>query len=447
MQICIWEPSKGSVINTIYGHMDTVKSIAFNPNSDNVALPILASAGDYSVRLSDPRPTQKADILSLSLHAPGKEVEAVSISPDGSLLVTGGRDGKLILMNLHVPSVVPRTETRTTTSSTVRHSCEILEQSRMRSISDPTDTLSEGSTTELENLRTPWPEADELKFQEMSKPDPKRSSRHIKRNPDIAAVVTLRRTHDKRIKDKVVDIPTMIAHLSARASIIEDPNSSSSSNSSSESDDDSADSEDLERRFLVNVSERANQFMKQENMVQNTRAENAPPPPPQKLSLLPDEAVGRLKENRNVFEKREAVKERTTSLFDDDTMDSVVLLMKSYLDENKPSVTTAPGQSDKVEQDYLHQIGGLIPGEGAEDPDSLNSSSASADFVSDSHHHASGHYSLSPERPNTDLDRERTASDSHQSATSSTDDKRPSLKSISSASGNEYGDEVPLSMI
>ena len=433
LQICIWEPSKGSVINTIYGHTDTVKSIAFNPNSDNVALQILASAGDYSVRLSDPRPTQKADILSLSPHAPGKEVEAVSISPDGSALASGGRDGQLILMSLNVPSVIPRTEIKTTTSATVRHSCEILEQSRMRSTSDPPDTPSDGSTTELENVRM-VPETEEVAK------DSRRRSRHIERKPDIAAVVTLRRTHDKRLKDKVVDIPTMIAHLSARASmIIEDP-SSSSSESNSESDDDSADSEDFESQFLVSVSERANQFMKQEKTVQSAKNEHAPPPP-QKLSLLTNEAVGRLKENRSVFEKRETDKERRKiSLFEDNTMDNVVLLMKNFLDENKPAATD---ESNKVERDYLHHAGA---GEALsqEDSDSLDSSSASVNSAPESRHHASGHYSLSPEHPNSE---ERTISEDLQSNTSMADDKRQSLKRGSSASGNEYGDEVPLSMI
>ena len=164
------------------------------------------------------------------------------------------------------------------------------------------------------------------------------------------------------------------------------------------------------------------------------------PPPPQKLSLLPNEAVGRLKENRSVFEKREMEKERKTSLFEDNTMDSVVLLMKNFLDENKP---TATDQSDKVERDYLHHTG---EGEALsqEDSDSLDSSSASVDSVPGPHHHASGHYSFSPEHPNSE---ERTISEGHQSATSIADDKRQSLKRGSSASGNEYGDEVPLSMI
>ena len=358
-------------------------------------------------------------------------MEAVSISPDGSALASGGRDGQLILMSLNVPSVIPRAQT-ITTSATVRHSCEILEQSRMRSTSDSPDTPSDGSTTELENLRM-VPETEEVAK------DSRRRSQHMERKPDIAAVVTLRRTHDKRLKDKVVDIPTMIAHLSARASmIIEDP-SSSSSESNSESDDDSADSEDFESQFLVSVSERANQFMKQEKTIQDATNVHAPPPP-QKLSLLPNEAVGRLKENRSVFEKREMEKERKTSLFEDNTMDSVVLLMKNFLDENKP---TATDQSDKVERDYLHHAG---EGEALsqEDSDSLDSSSASVNSAPEPRHHASGHYSLSPECPNSE---ERTISEGRQSATSMADDKRQSLKRGSSASGNEYGDEVPLSMI
>ena len=395
------------------------------------------------MRLSDPRPTQKADILSLSPHAPGKEVETVSISPDGSTLASGGRDGQLIFMSLNVPTVIPRAVTKAMrTSDTVRHSCEILEQSRMRSASDPTDTPpSEGSTTELESANTRLvPEREEVaKALSTSR---KRLSRHIERKPpDIAAVVTLRRTHDRRLKDKVVDIPTMIAHLSARASMIIENPSSSSSESNTESDDDSADSEDYESQFLVNVSERANQFMKQEKTVQGTAKEQhaSPGPPPQKLSLLPNEALGKLKENRSVFEKRETEKERKTSLFEDNTMDSVVLLMKNFLDENKP-----PTDHAQIEQEYLH-----CPHErkvlSQEDADSLDSSSASVDSASESHHHASGHYSLTPERPNSE---ERTISDEgRQSSASTADEKRRSLKRGSSTSGNEYGDEVPLSMI
>ena len=77
---------------------------------------------------------------------------------------------------------------------------------------------------------------------------------------------------------------------------------------------------------------------------------------------------------------------------------------------------------------------------------SLGSSSASVNSAPDSHRLASGHYSISPERPTSE--ESWTTSEGCQSATTSiASDKRQSLKRGSSASGNEYGDEVPLSMI
>jgi WD40 repeat protein len=106
-KVSIWEPRSGALINTIEGHVDTVKSVFFNPQTVNVSLPVLASAGGYIVHLSDPRSGRKSDILSLMPHEPGKEVEAVTISPDGSLLVSGGRDGKIALMTLMVPRLLP----------------------------------------------------------------------------------------------------------------------------------------------------------------------------------------------------------------------------------------------------------------------------------------------------------------------------------------------------
>lgn len=435
------------------------------------------------MRLSDPRPTQKADILSCSLHTPGKEVEAVSISPDGSLLVTGGRDGLLILMNLYVPSLIPRTETRVTTSAAVKHSCEAQDQSHMYAASVPAEIPSWKHRSTEENLRT-VSETNELV--EIHKGQ-KRRGRLVEKKPHLATKVTHRRARElreKRIKEKVVDIPTMIAHLSARASFIEEPSSSgsscsSSSGSSTESDEDS-DSEDLESRFLVSVSERANHFMKRKNTVQEIMESNERPPPAQKLSLLPDDAVGRLKKHRNLFEKGGS-EEEETPLFDENAMENVVLLMQRYLDNDIRNVAT--GQHDETEQDYFLHVEGLIPGE-EDDPraqlwdHSLNSAdSISAD--EDSLYHKSGQYSFSPELHNFSLDfsPEQFQSshilhspDSHSHDSSNQgglvlnrqqkalmadpilsvedSDNAGSLPDrISSASGNEYGDEVPLSMI
>ena len=92
-------------MNFIHGHKDTVKSISFNRQTAEVREPILASAGDFTIRLSDPRPDQKTYLMHLSPHAPGKEVEAVDISPDGTLLASGGRDGVVVLTTLLTPTL------------------------------------------------------------------------------------------------------------------------------------------------------------------------------------------------------------------------------------------------------------------------------------------------------------------------------------------------------
>ena len=133
--------------NTIYGHTDTVKSLAFNPSSD-AAMPLLASAGDYTLLLSDPRPTQKAELLSLSPHTLGKEVEAVDISPDGSFLVSGGRDGLLVCMNLSAPSLHPQL-IDISVAGKLRHSLSLLDQSsESNSIEDQAEGISQASTSE-----------------------------------------------------------------------------------------------------------------------------------------------------------------------------------------------------------------------------------------------------------------------------------------------------------
>lgn len=285
------------------------------------------------MRISDPRPTQKADILSCSLHTPGKEVEAVSISPDGTLLVTGGRDGILVLMNLHVPSLLPRVENRITTAATVRRSCEILEQS---CVSLSTSCPADETTASEENLRAEIVASEVIMD---THKEHNQGSHLIEGRPKYAtaSVVNLRRPHDKRMKEKVVDIPTMIAHLSARASIIEEPSSSSSGNSSSESEDDS-DSDDQESQFLVNDSEAAGHLVKHKDTVQEIREPNKHFSPP---SVLADNTPERTSKPRTM-------KGRQKSIFDEEEMDNVVLLMKNFLDDNRPSLVASGHQHSTI---------------------------------------------------------------------------------------------------
>lgn len=242
--MCVWEPGTGATINTIHGHVDTVKSVAFNPKTDNVALPVLASAGDFTLRLSDPRPSQKADILALSPHTSGKEVEAVAATPDGSLVISGGRDGILVIMTLFVPSVMPRSESLQSTSAILRRSRVIRERSYLY------DTTREGEG--LEELE----EEDDLQAEQEAEDldlilaggrrtqvEPttfsrmKRRSRFAEKDAELPDHATVRRkginakaSRARRTRGKAVDIPTMVAHLSAaiRAYGPEEPSSSES---------------------------------------------------------------------------------------------------------------------------------------------------------------------------------------------------------------------------
>ena len=302
LQICVWEPSKGAVINTIYGHLDTVKSVAFNPQTLNVALPVLASAGDFTLRLSDPRPDQRADILSLMPHSQGKEVETVAISPDGSLLVSGGRDGLLVLMTLFVPSIMPRSESTFSTSSVLRRSRVVRDRSYIFDATQEEEIPELEEEGELEAEMEAEMEAEALDeiLAARKKPERQTSFNRMKRRsryehkqtelPDHATVrrkgVSAKQQRGKRIKEKMVDIPTMVAHLSAAIHAYgpEEP-------SSSESEEDTATAE--EKKVKVDVVSRVAEFSNPEALVAAVA--------PRKLSL---DNIGLLSNRRELFEKK-----------------------------------------------------------------------------------------------------------------------------------------------
>ena len=298
------------MINTIYGHTDTVKDLVFNPQTENVALPILASAGDFSIHISDPRPTQKADLLSLSPHLPGKEVEAVDISPDGSLLVSGGRDGYLALMTLFVPSLAPYT--RQNTASILQRSRNVRNRSY---IYDATaDDISEVDSEIFEDDMQAEMEADALDniLADRSRVNRnvstlsavakmKRMSRLGEKEVDLGDHATVKRkgpsareSRSKRVQQKAVDIPTMIAHLTATNRRF----GAEESSSGSESEDE--DTQDVKEDLLVKVSSRVSKYSGFNRKASVQEAIYKPPPP--QLALLPDGAVGKLKHSRGVFE-------------------------------------------------------------------------------------------------------------------------------------------------
>lgn len=215
--MCIWEPGSGALINTIHGHTSIVKSVCFNPQTVNVSLPVLASAGDYSIHLSDPRPGHKANILSLSPHETGKEIESVTISPDGSLLASGGRDGMIVLMTLMVPQLIP--------FSSRRGRGAIKKQREKRDISFIKD-ITHGQEEDRDDVLEDLDELDDILRTPMQKEAQQNVSR-LKRisrtaikevelhdhHSTIKRNINAKTSRGRRVKEKNIDLPTMVAHL------------------------------------------------------------------------------------------------------------------------------------------------------------------------------------------------------------------------------------------
>ena len=273
-----------------------MKSLAFNPSSD-AAMPILASAGDYTLLLSDPRPTQKAEILTLSPHSLGKEVEAVAISPDGSLLISGGRDGLLVFMTLTIPSLQP--QLLDSVSSKLRDSIALLGQSfDANSQDDPAEAISQASASEGDLLVAISQENILLDGALQNRPHENQTdSAPRKEHSDSARVSRQRRT-----EKKVVDLPTMIAHLSAsmRSSMVEEQPSSSDSE-----EDTVIEEQESQKKIsnLVHVAQKVDKFSQITRKTSVQEMLHKPPEP--RLSLLPGRVPETIKETRKFFESKE----------------------------------------------------------------------------------------------------------------------------------------------
>lgn len=268
-------------------------------------MPILASAGDYTLLLSDPRPTQKAEVLSLSPHALGKEVEAVGISPDGSLLVSGCRDGLLVFVTLSIPSLRPQLHDNSV-SAKLRNSRAILEQSfNHDSVEDLTEATSQASTSEgdlstavsRENMLL---ETGRLSPLGISQHSTLKGQTHFKTSQEQRGVT--RQSRQRRAEKKVVDLPTMIAHLSAsvRSSMLEEQLSSSDSE-----DDITSEEQDPQKKIgaLIGVAQKVNKYSEITN--KTSVQEMLHKVPEQRLSLLPKDAPETIRENRKFFEGQE----------------------------------------------------------------------------------------------------------------------------------------------
>ena len=223
MQVTIWDIRKKEPVNALSGHSAAVKSVTFNYNTHNVAIPVLASAGDYSLKVWDPRPSGTGQpLVSLSLHQPGREVEAVAISPDGSLIATGARDGVIILMTFFVPTILPRTDSevkRELHKKTFRNSFRLAKQ----------ESFSKSGRVEMEITDTAL---DQMMAEPKLPHNPqlkrvhsrlKRRTRTTEKDLEIEEPtatdkekVNLRRSRKDRARAKSIDLPDMIMHLTAK---------------------------------------------------------------------------------------------------------------------------------------------------------------------------------------------------------------------------------------
>ena len=223
MQVTIWDVRKKEIVNVLSGHSAAVKSVTFNYNTHNVAIPVIASAGDYSLKVWDPRPSGTGQpLVSLSLHQPGREIEAVSISPDGSLIATGARDGVIILMTLFVPTILPRTDSemnRELNKKTFRNSFRLAKQ---ESFSKSGRVEMEITDTALDQMlaEPKLPHNPQLKRVHSRL---KRRTRTTEKDLEIEEPsatdkekVNMRKSRKNRARAKSIDLPDMIMHLAAK---------------------------------------------------------------------------------------------------------------------------------------------------------------------------------------------------------------------------------------
>lgn len=186
-----------------------------------MSLPVLSSAGGYTVNISDPRTGYKSSIHDpLYPHEAGKEAESVRISPDGSLLVSGGRDGNIVLMTLMVPRLLP--------SFTGRGRITDYKQKQRK---------SRGSSTFIKDISYKEDD-DEVAVEELDELDDilssplqreveqnvarlKRLGRTAAKEMELLEHSTVKKTANakssrkKRVAGKSIDLPTMIAHLAS----------------------------------------------------------------------------------------------------------------------------------------------------------------------------------------------------------------------------------------
>lgn len=101
-KIALWEPRSGTLLIKIRGHEDAVNEVKFYPIVSSKSVPVIFSVGDDTCRVWHPLRKHSKQLHTIKQHKLGSEVEALALSPDGTLLATGARDRDIILSSLDV---------------------------------------------------------------------------------------------------------------------------------------------------------------------------------------------------------------------------------------------------------------------------------------------------------------------------------------------------------
>ncbi len=358
-QVYIWDIDSAKLINTICSHEDSVKSVAFNTDHNSL-IPVLASSGGTNVVLSDPRPDFDTRLLSISPHG-NMEADAIAVSPEGSVLATGGRDGFLVLTTLHVPAVKPHNQS---ISERLRNSGAVLDQpgafGSLESLASLSSSDIVTNTEDSVSLRTTTEDSVSLQATEdlLSLRDlpavmlkgqdvldsPSLPGRHSKNNPKRAVrLQNARESRKKRTENKITDLPNMFAHFntSVRGSIIPEMSSSSCESSDEEEEEEEPSSAHQSLSNLINVTQKVSAF---------SHADSEPDvkAPSQRLSLLQDGVPSAIQERRKYFQAKTGQEELDEDkYFPEDSMSKLLSDYYSFMPaEPLTDDTESDGDSD-----------------------------------------------------------------------------------------------------
>ena len=291
-----------------------MRSLAFNTYR-NSSIPVLASAGGSKICLSDPRPNYETELLSIWPHGDEIATDAIGISPDGSILASGGRNGLLVLTSLQVPSVQPHMSSDSI-SNRLQSSPVLLNQPE---VFGSIDSLAEVGSLASSELMTSSTTEDLMSLQDLpaflvagaddiqetEHPNNSSSGKNLSipttQKKQKKMVQSARESRKKRTEKKLVDLPTMIAHLtmSARGSVIRELSSSSES-SDEESETNLGHKQALSN--LINITHKVSTFSQAESKVLEPYKETRHPDP--RVSLLEEDVPNAIKERRNFFHSK-----------------------------------------------------------------------------------------------------------------------------------------------